>query len=242
MAHGDTRSLRQLRGGMEAVRSEGVLSPRRWVFLGLLVLAIALLRTVDVDALPAWVRAAGPLGPVLLGTGYVIAAAFALPVAAMSMTAGFVYGVGAGTAMILPAAVCGSAVGFALGRTVLRERVERRLRGDRRFVAIDRAIEGDGFRITLLARMSPLVPFGALNYLLSATSVRPRDYLAASAIGVLPGTLLFVYLGSIAGRAGEGGDLTAAVPWIGAALAIVAAVFIARLARRALTHAREVAP
>lgn len=173
-----------------------------------------------------------------IGAAYLGAALAALPVAAVTMIAGYSYGVGWGMAVVVPVAVLGALASFAVGRTLLRGRLERRLHGNRRFDAIDRAIGEEGFRITLLVRLSPILPFGILNYALSATSVRPTTYTAATALGTLPGTLLYVYLGSMAGGAGAGGDLgTQLIWWLGLAATVLAIVAITRVARRALRSA-----
>jgi uncharacterized membrane protein YdjX (TVP38/TMEM64 family) len=176
-----------------------------------------------------------------IGIAYLGAALAALPVAAVTMVAGYSYGVGWGMAVVVPVAILGALASFAVGRTVLRKRLERRLRRDRRFVAIDRAIGEEGFRITLLVRLSPILPFGVLNYALSATSVRPATYTAATALGTLPGTLLYVYLGSMAhGATSGGGFAMQLVWWTGLGATILAVVAITRAARRALTD-QEVA-
>ena len=173
----------------------------------------------------------------IIGLAYLGAALAALPVAAVTMIAGYSYGVGWGLAVIAPLCVAGAVASFAVGRTFLRKRIERRLHGSRRFHAIDRAIGNEGFRITLLVRLSPILPFGVLNYALSATSVKPAAYTAATALGTLPGTLLYVYLGSLAGDAGGsgGGDLaTQLFWWTGLAATVLGIVAITRAARRAL--------
>ena len=177
--------------------------------------------TVLGDPTPAWI-----------GLAYVGAALAALPVAAVTMIAGYSCGVGWGMAVVVPVAVLAAVASFAVGRTVLRRRIEARLSASDRFAAIDRAIGADGFRITLLVRLSPILPYGLLNYALSATSVRPTTYTAATALGMLPGTLLYVYLGSMAG--GTGGAETAGVGWLGLAVTLLAVVVITRTARRAL--------
>lgn len=171
----------------------------------------------------------------VIGVAYLGAALAALPVAAVTMVAGYSYGVGWGMAVVVPVCVVGALASFLVGRTVLRKRIERRLCHDRRFRAIDRAIGHEGFRITLLVRLSPILPFGILNYALSATSVRPGTYTAATALGTLPATLLYLYLGSMAGGASGGGDTaTQAIWWIGLAATVLAVVAITRAARRAL--------
>ena len=202
--------------------------------------SVVLAAAAGVSAAGFGVAAAlGDSTPVWIGLAYVGAALAALPVAAVTMIAGYSYGVGWGMAVVVPVAVLGAVASFTIGRTVLRRRLEARLGRDGRFAAIDRAIGAHGFRITLLVRLSPILPYGALNYALSATSVRPATYTAATALGMLPGTLLYVYLGSMAGNGGGGAD-TQSIAWVGLAVTLLAVVVITRTARRALR--RQEAP
>lgn len=171
----------------------------------------------------------------LIGLAYLGAALAALPVGAVTMIAGYSYGVGWGFVVVAPVCAAAALTSFAVGRTLLRKRLEKRLHDNRRFRAIDRAIGNEGFRITLLIRLSPILPFGVLNYALSATSVRPATYTAATALGTLPGTLLYVYLGSMAGGTTGGGDtVTQLFWWTGLAATVLGVVAITRAARRAL--------
>ena len=84
-----------------------------------------------------------------------------------------------------------------LGRSLLRARVERRIGKSTKLAAIDRAVGAHGFKLVVLLRLSPLIPFNALNYALALTRVSLRDYVLGSALGMLPGTVLYVYLGSL---------------------------------------------
>jgi len=90
-----------------------------------------------------------------------------------------------------------------------------------------------------LLRLSPVVPYSLLNYLLGITSIGFWSSLVTSWIAMLPGTFLYVYLGYL-GKAG----LTAAhgtVQWVllilGLTATIVVTVYLARLAVRALREA-----
>lgn len=206
------------------------------VGVALVTLLALAVRGIDVDATLAWLRDAGPVGALALAAAYVAATVTALPVAAMSMAAGWAYGVGWGMAVLVPVTLAAALAGLAVGRTLLRDRIVARVRRDRRFAAIDRAIGADGFRITLLVRLSPILPFGILNYALSATSVRPAPYAIATVIGIAPATLMYVYLGSLAGDASTSG-LAGLVTWCGIGVTAIAVVVIARVARRALAGA-----
>jgi uncharacterized membrane protein YdjX (TVP38/TMEM64 family) len=217
--------------------------PLRAVAVGLaaaslVALAIAVRpSTRDLQTMAGWVRAHGVAGLAVLALGYVGMTLAALPVAALTMLVGYAYGVGVGLALAVPISLAAALASFAIGRTCLRRRLEQRLRRDRRFASIDRAIGESGFRITLLVRLSPIVPFAILNYALAATSVRARPYLAATALGLVPGTLVYLYLGTLLGTAGSGGTGQQALCAGGLVATILAVAAITRAARRALAHA-----
>ncbi|HLK11922.1 MAG TPA: FAD-containing oxidoreductase [Candidatus Binatia bacterium] len=224
-------------------------SPALRLGLGLLVVAglAAIARAPSVEArlpgLLAAIRSAGWLGVLAFGTAYVLACVLVLPGAILTLGAGFVYGVAVGTPVVWVAANAGAVLAFLLGRTVARGWITRRLAGNPRFAALDRAVGGAGFRIVLLTRLSPVLPFNLLNYAFGLTRVRLGDYVAGSMIGMLPGTLLYVYLGSLATSAGDlaagrtGGPLEEAVYFGGLVATVAAALTVARVARRALAAA-----
>jgi uncharacterized membrane protein YdjX (TVP38/TMEM64 family) len=135
----------------------------------------------------------------------------------------------------------GAAGAFLIARHLARERVERRAAADPRFAAIDQAVGREGWKIVLLTRLSPLFPFTLLNYLYGLTRVRFGAYLLASWIGMMPGTLLYVYLG-VAGRAvaetTAGQRSRTPQEWalfvVGLLATAAVTVYVTRLARQAL--------
>jgi len=102
---------------------------------------------------------------------------------------------------------------------------------------MDRAVTSEGWKIVLLTRLSPVFPFTLLNYAFGLTRVRLRDYVLASWIGMMPGTVLYVYLGSLA-RAGVTPQERTPTEWafygVGLAATVWVAVMVTRLARGAL--------
>jgi uncharacterized membrane protein YdjX (TVP38/TMEM64 family) len=199
--------------------------------------------------LAAWSRGAGPAGVVLYALAYVLATVLLLPGSALTLAAGFAWGPVWGVALVSPVSVLASTAAFLLGRTLLRARVEARVGRDPRVAAIDRAIGDDGLRLVLLLRLSPVLPFNLLNVALALTRVRLRDYVLGSAIGMLPGTVLYVYLGSLATTATEllagrrpAGDAGVALTLAGLAATLAAVVLVTRASRRALRRALEREP
>ncbi|GJG86909.1 hypothetical protein tb265_20900 [Gemmatimonadetes bacterium T265] len=192
------------------------------------------------------VHALGPWGPVAFVTGYVIATVAGVPGSLLTLAAGAIFGLWAGTLWVFVGATLGASAAFLVGRYLARGLVERRIAGNPRFAAIDRAIATDGRRIVFLLRLSPAVPFTLLNYLLGLTRVRFADFVVAS-VGMLPGTLLYVYYGKLAGdvAAAAGGGTPPrgagyyAVLALGLAATVAVTALITRVARRALGSAAE---
>jgi uncharacterized membrane protein YdjX (TVP38/TMEM64 family) len=157
----------------------------------------------------AWVQGLGVWGPVVFILGYAVATVAFAPGAVLTLAAGALFGLVYGTLYTLVGATLGASLAFLVARYVARGAIERRMAGNPRFQAIDRAVGRQGFKIVALLRLSPVFPFNLLNYALGLTRVRFLDYLAAS-VAMLPGTLLYVYYGKAAGSlaaafAGGGG-------------------------------------
>ncbi|MBA2542059.1 MAG: TVP38/TMEM64 family protein [Deltaproteobacteria bacterium] len=196
-----------------------------------------------IAAAAEWARGAGAIGVIGFVVVYVIATLVLLPVSVLTIAAGFTYGLGWGIALVIPTAIVSASLAFFVGRTLARRAIERRFGGDRRFKAIDAAVEKRGAFVVALLRLSPVFPFVALNYVLSITKVKARTYVAASALGMLPATILYVYLGSLASTAAEaarGGSGTSgtrlALLVAGLVATAVVVVVIAKLARRELSR------
>ncbi len=195
-----------------------------------------------------WVEGLGAVGPLVFVVGYAAAVVAFVPGSVLTLAGGAIFGLFGGVLYVFTAAVLGSTASFLIARHVARDAIAKRIEGDARFGAIDRAVGEEGRKIVFLLRLSPVFPFNLLNYALGLTRVRLADYLVAS-IGMLPGTLLYVYLGKL------GGDVAAAVggagrargwpEWallgVGLGATAVVTILITRIASRALTQATATA-
>ena len=197
-----------------------------------------------VPAFAAWVDALGAWGPIVFILGYAVAVIALAPAVLFTLAAGAIFGLLRGTVYVFIAAVAGSIGAFLVARYFARGAIERRLAGNPRFAAIDRAVGAQGLRIVFLLRLSPAFPFTLLNYALGLTRVRLADYALAS-FGMIPGTILYVYYGKIAGdvaalgagqSAGRGTGYYA-VLGIGLTATLLATMLVTRIARRALREA-----
>jgi uncharacterized membrane protein YdjX (TVP38/TMEM64 family) len=186
---------------------------KRWyVALGVLVL-VGLVVVSQTLPIRAWLLAAvewtdrlGFVGALVFGGLYIVATVVVIPGAILTMGAGYLWGVLWGTILISVASTLGAVLAFVLGRSIARERVRRWARDAEqsdRIHALDRAIEQEGFKVVFLLRLVPVIPFNVLNYLLGLTGVSFGRYVLASWVGMLPGTILYVYIGAAAGRLTE---------------------------------------
>jgi uncharacterized membrane protein YdjX (TVP38/TMEM64 family) len=187
-----------------------------------------------------WVAGLGIWGPVVFILGYAVATVAFAPGWILTLAAGAIFGLVFGTIWTFLGATLGASAAFLVARYAARRAIERRIAGNPRFAAIDRAVGREGFKIVALLRLSPVFPFNLLNYALGLTRVRFLDYLLAC-FAMLPGTLLYVYYGHAAGSLAEtaGGQVRKGTThWvslgIGLAATILVTTFITRLASRAL--------
>lgn len=189
----------------------------------------------------AWVNGLGIWGPVVFILGYAAAVVAFVPGSVLTLAAGAIFGLVKGVVLVFIAAVLGSAAAFLVSRYLARGAIEQRVGGNPRFAAIDRAVGAEGRKIVFLLRLSPIFPFTLLNYALGLTRVGFADYLLAS-IGMLPGTLLYVYYGKLAGDVAalaggapvEKGAGYYAVLAIGLVATIAVTAVVTRTARKAL--------
>ena len=193
-----------------------------------------------------WVQSIGPWGAVVFAAAYVPAAVLFVPGSLLTLGAGFVFGLAKGTVIVSLGSTAGAAAAFIVARSLAHNWVARRMASRPNLAAIGRAVETEGFKIVLLARLSPVLPFNLLNYAFGLTAMPFRKYVLASWIGMLPGTVMYVYLGSAAKSlatllAGEAPRSAGQQILFALGLAATAAVTIiaTRTARRLLN---EIAP
>ncbi len=211
------------------------------------LLAVGLVLAAHYFDAPARLRVAldgiarlGPWGPALFALLYVAATVLFLPGSILTVGAGVVFGLVRGFVIVSISATLGATAAFLVGRYLARDWIGAKIEGHAKLGAIDEAVAQEGWKIVALLRLSPVVPFNVLNYAFGVTRVSLRHYVLASWIGMMPGTLVYVYVGSIAGDlAGAGGPASRTpAEWafyaVGLVATIAVTVFVTRLARRAL--------
>ncbi len=216
------------------------------LLLALLLVAVRLPLRDYLLSLLAWTRGLGFWGPVVVVSLYVLAGLFLIPGWILTVGSGFVFGVALGTATVSVGSTLGAGAAFIAGRTLAREWVARKVADNPKFLSLDEAVGRQGFKLVLLLRLSPLFPYNLLNYALGLTRVSFGAYLLGSWLGMLPATLVYVYLGSaarsltaIAARQAPEGWMHQVVFWLGLAATLAAAGLMARIASKSLKSGQK---
>eukprot|EP01035_Chromulina_nebulosa_P019037 gene19037-24857_t len=152
----------------------------------------------------------GPYGYAYFAAIYILAEIVAIPAVPLTASSGYIFGLIPGTLIVLLSATIAASISFFIGRTLLRSWVQKITSGSSKWRAIDKAIEREGFKVVLLLRLSPFLPFALSNYLYGITSVDFWSFIAATFFGFAPGTFGIVYAGSAGKELFSGG---ANMPW-----------------------------
>jgi len=147
-----------------------------------------------------WIQNLGWIGVGLFAVIYILACVLLVPGAILTLGAGAIYGVIRGSVLVSLASTAGATAAFLVGRYLARDWVARKIEANPKFSAVDEAVGQEGWKIVGLTRLSPVFPFNLLNYFYGLTRVSLRHYVLASWIGMMPGTVMYVYLGSLAGK------------------------------------------
>jgi uncharacterized membrane protein YdjX (TVP38/TMEM64 family) len=189
-----------------------------------------------------WVDGLGNWAPIVFSLIYVLACVLFLPGSLLTLGAGILFGVVRGSIFVSISATLGATAAFLITRYFARDWIERTINANSKLAALNQAIAAEGWKVVGLLRLSPVFPFAFLNYALGLTQVSLRDYFFASWIGTLPGTVMYVYIGSLIGDLGDlGGTRQTKSPleWelyaVGLAITLGVTIYITRLARKALT-------
>lgn len=181
------------------------------------------------------------IAPIAFMLIYIVATMAFLPGSVLTLGAGVLFGIIKGSIFVFFGATIGATLAFLVGRYLARGWISQKIAGNQKFSVIDKAVGKEGLKIVLLTRLSPIFPFNLLNYGLGVTGVSLKDYVLGS-VGMIPGTIMYVYIGSLAGSiATIGGDQPDANPiaqWairiIGFIATVAVTLYVTKIARKAL--------
>ncbi|MTJ51215.1 TVP38/TMEM64 family protein [Anabaena sp. UHCC 0253] len=214
----------------------------------LVAMAIATIQKFNIQELLRtsliWVESLGSWGVAAFIVIYNIATILFIPGALLTMSGGVLFGLVWGSIYVVIAATLGATGAFFIGRCLCRKAICRMIETHPQFQAIDKAVAKEGFKIVLLTRLSPILPFNLLNYAFGVTQVSVRDYILGS-FGIIPGTVMYVYLGSLVsdlamlGKPNQfNSPETQIMQWLIRGVGLIATValtiYLARLAKKAL--------
>jgi uncharacterized membrane protein YdjX (TVP38/TMEM64 family) len=191
-----------------------------------------------------WIKDLGPAGMGVFALLYIVACVFFIPGSLLTLGAGTIYGVVTGSILVSISSTLGATVAFLVGRYFARDLIAKKIEGNARFSAIDNAVADEGWKIVGLTRLSPIFSFNLLNYAYGLTRVSLKEYVLASWIGMMPGTVMYVYIGSLAGDLASLGAETAEAPsgaqWTINVIAFLATVlvtvYVTKIAKKALAE------
>lgn len=214
-------------------------------FATVLVVIGGFLLKDHIPGVEAWVKDQGKWAPTIFITIFVIASVILIPADIFVFTAGAVFGIWWGYLYVVIAEIVAMLVEFVLARYILKTRVEGFMKRHPKFNAIDKAVSQKGLKIALLLRLGP-VPLSPLSYILGVSRISFKNYLIACP-GILPCLFAVVYYGVLAAhltKLAAGLEHNSPAHYIsmvgGAVVAVIATVYITRVARKALKEAEAI--
>ena len=174
----------------------------KWFWGSLIVIGIILCQIQfdliqTIPKLIQWIESLGIIGMSLFVLVYILACIFLIPGSPLTVGAGAVFGFWTGLILVSVGSTLGAVAAFLISRYLARGFIEKKIDKSHKFSAMDMAIKREGWKIIFLARLSPIIPFFLLNYALGLTKIRLRTYIISSWAGMIPGTVLYTYIGSL---------------------------------------------
>ena len=157
-----------------------------------------------IQSFTGWVQMLGPAGFIAFAIAYVIAVVLILPTWILTVSAGIAFGLW-GIPLVVVSATMGATLAFLIARGVFRERIQMWTQKRPLLQALDKAAKVEGWKVVGLLRLSPAVPFNLQNYAFGATDIPIWHFAIATFFGIIPGTSLYVYIGTL-GRAAATSD------------------------------------
>jgi uncharacterized membrane protein YdjX (TVP38/TMEM64 family) len=184
----------------------------RWILVGIVAAAVAAFFALDVgrflsleqlrasrESIVAYRDAHPLLASAAYFGAYVAMAALSLPGAALlTLAGGAAFGLAWGLALVSFASSLGATLAFLASRFLLRDAIQRRY-GDR-LKAINEGVRKDGAFYLFTLRLVPVFPFFIVNLVMGLTPIRTWTFYWVSQVGMLAGTIVYVYAGTELGK------------------------------------------
>ena len=167
------------------------------ILIGIILCQIQFNLIQTIPKIIQWIESLGIIGMSLFVLVYILACIFLIPGSPLTVGAGAVFGFWTGLILVSVGSTLGAVAAFLISRYLARGFIEKKIDKSHKFSAMDMAIKREGWKIIFLARLSPIIPFFLLNYALGLTKIRLRTYIISSWAGMIPGTVLYTYIGSL---------------------------------------------
>ncbi|NND92746.1 MAG: TVP38/TMEM64 family protein [Granulosicoccus sp.] len=186
-----------------------------------------------IERFRVWILDLGVAGVVAFVAMYVGVTLVLGPTSALALSAGLAYGFW-GFPLVVVSTTLAASVAFLIGRYLAHERVTTWIQRNQRLSSVHAAFSAQGWRVILLLRLCPLIPYSMQNYLFSVMHIRFVPYVLATLIGIMPGTALVVYIGSLGQAVGTAGTGQLMIVIAGLVAAVVLVWIASRRARARL--------
>jgi len=141
-----------------------------------------------------YVLSYGKLAPIVFIVLFTIVPLTLFPDAILAIAGGLIFGLYEGSIYIMIGALCGATLSFYIARFYgcwIKEKLK-----NEKFLDIDKSIKKNGFLIIFLLRLVPLVPFDIISYSAGFSSIKYRDFIVATGIGIIPGVIVYANIGA----------------------------------------------
>ena len=221
-----------------------------WFVCGLALVLLARYAELEKVITPVlqWIDSLGTLGAMAFVVIYTIATSICIPGSIMALAGGALFGKLMGSILVYISGLFGAYVAFWLGRSLLRNWIQRRLQKNIYLKTMNKVVVAEGWKIACLLHLSPIIPFNLLNYALGTSKISVKNFVFATAIGILPGVILYTFLGSTISdvtmvMAGMSDGADKKLQWLVSAIGILATlgltVYSAQIARRQLEKSQS---
>ena len=180
----------------------------------------------------------GPVGYLGFILIYIVSTVMMLPGSPLTFTAGALFGFWKGLILVSLSSTLGATCAFMVSRYLMRKSIEKRVLKNKKFQSIDNEINEQGWKIVILARLSPIIPFFLLNYALGITKIRFIHFIFASWIGMIPGTIVYVLMGTMGGAFinGKKSSFEWVLLGIGLIATILVTLLISKIIKKSQAH------
>lgn len=179
----------------------------------------------------------GPLGYFGFILIYILSTVMMLPGSPLTFTAGALFGFWKGLILVSIGSTLGATCAFMVSRYLIRKSVEKRVLENKKFQSIDNEINEQGWKIVILSRLSPIIPFFLLNYALGITKIRFIHFIFASWIGMIPGTTTYVLMGTMGGAFINGKK--SSFEWVLLGMGLVATILVTLLISKIVKNSQS---